>query len=81
MTRFRLVLMLLSVLALAVFAGCGSSDDSSDDSSSSTTASTTVSLDDCQAADLDTYKDGVLTIRLPQLEEAKPRQVKVSVGA
>mgnify|MGYP003524788719 CR=1 FL=1 len=27
------------------------------------------------------YKDGVLTIRLPQLEEAKPRQVKVSVGA
>ena len=28
MTRFRLVLMLLSVLALAVFAGCGSSDDS-----------------------------------------------------
>ena len=62
MTRFRLVLMLLSVLALAVFAGCGSSDDSSDDSSSSTTASTTVSLDDCQAADLDTYKDGVLTV-------------------
>ena len=54
--------MLLSVLALAVFAGCGSSDDSSDDSSSSTTASTTVSLDDCQAADLDTYKDGVLTV-------------------
>ena len=62
MTRFRLVLMLLSVLALAVFAGCGSSDESSDDSSTSTTASTTVSLDDCQAADLDTYKDGVLTV-------------------
>lgn len=27
------------------------------------------------------YKDGVLTIRLPRSEEAKPRQVKVSVGA
>ena len=62
MTRFRLVLMLLSVFALAVFAGCGTSDDSSDDSATSDTASATVSLDDCQAADLDTFKDGVLTV-------------------
>jgi HSP20 family molecular chaperone IbpA len=25
------------------------------------------------------YKDGVLTIRLPQREEAKPKQIAVSV--
>jgi HSP20 family molecular chaperone IbpA len=27
------------------------------------------------------YKDGVLTIKLPQLEEAKPKQIKVNVAA
>jgi HSP20 family protein len=27
-----------------------------------------------------TYKDGVLTIRLPQREEAKPKQIDVNVG-
>jgi HSP20 family protein len=27
------------------------------------------------------YKDGVLTIRLPQREEAKPKQIKVNVAA
>jgi len=60
MTKFRLVFLLLPVLALALFAGCGSSDDSSSDDSSTTTAS--VSLDQCQADSLDTYKDGVLTV-------------------
>lgn len=28
-----------------------------------------------------TYKDGVLTVRLPQREEAKPKQIKVNVAA
>ena len=27
------------------------------------------------------YKDGVLTVRLPLREEAKPRQIKVDVAA
>ena len=27
------------------------------------------------------YKDGVLTVRIPQREEAKPKQIKVSVNA
>ena len=27
------------------------------------------------------YKDGVLTIKLPQREEAKPKQIKVNVAA
>jgi len=27
------------------------------------------------------YKDGVLTVKLPQREEAKPRQIKVNVAA
>ena len=27
-----------------------------------------------------TYKDGVLTIRLPQREEAKPKQIDVNIG-
>lgn len=58
MSRNRLVLLLISVFALALLVGCGSSDDSSDDAGSpaeETAAS-------CTPADLNTFKDGVLTI-------------------
>jgi len=58
LTKFRLVLLLIPVLAMAFFvAACGSDDSSSDDST--TTASTAAS---CDAADLQTFKDGVLTV-------------------
>ena len=33
-------------------------------------------MPDCISA---TYKDGLLTIRLPQREEAKPKQIAVKV--
>ncbi|MGK2931231.1 MAG: ABC transporter substrate-binding protein [Solirubrobacterales bacterium] len=59
MTRFRLVRLLIPVLAMAfIVAGC-SGDDSSDESSSpdsTTTAST------CSPENLDTFSEGVLTI-------------------
>lgn len=59
MTRFRLVLLLIPVLAMAFFvAGCGS-DDSPDDPSG-TNSATTASA--CSPEDLDTFSDGVLTI-------------------
>ena len=59
MTRFRLVLFLIPVLAMAFFViGCGS-DDSSDDSSSSDSTTTASS---CSPDSLDTFADGVLTI-------------------
>ena len=60
MSRNRLVLFLIAIFALAVFVGCGSSDDSSDESSTSGDATTTASS--CTPADLNTFKDGVLTI-------------------
>lgn len=60
MTRNRLVLLLIAVLALAVFVGCGSDDDSSDNDSASTGSETTAS--NCTPEELETFKDGVLTI-------------------
>lgn len=59
MTRNRLVLLLIALLSLAVFVGCGSSD-SSDDESGSNDSTTTASS--CTPDDLDTFKDGILTI-------------------
>lgn len=59
MTKNRLLLMLLAVLALALLVGCGS-DDSSDDGGASDDA--TVAASDCTPESLDTYKDGVLTV-------------------
>ncbi len=59
MTKNRLVLMLLAVLALALLVGCGS-DDSSDDETPS--VDTAVTASDCTPENLDTYKDGVLTV-------------------
>jgi polar amino acid transport system substrate-binding protein len=58
LTKFRLVLLLIPVLAMAFVIGCGGDDDSSSDDSA-TTASTAAS---CEAADLATFKDGVLTV-------------------
>jgi polar amino acid transport system substrate-binding protein len=60
LTRNRLVLLLIAVLALAVFVGCGSDDDSSDNDSASTGSETTAS--NCTPEELETFKDGVLTI-------------------
>ncbi|HMT04725.1 MAG TPA: ABC transporter substrate-binding protein [Solirubrobacterales bacterium] len=61
MTRNRLVLLLIALLSLAVFVGCGSSDDSSSDESGSTESNTTTASD-CTPESLSTFKDGVLTI-------------------
>jgi HSP20 family protein len=36
----------------------------------------TVKLETIQAE----YKNGVLTVRLPKREEAKPKQIKIAVG-
>ena len=58
-TKNRLVLMLLAVLALALLVGCGSDDSSSDDGSSDETP---VAATECTPESLDTYKDGVLTV-------------------
>jgi polar amino acid transport system substrate-binding protein len=51
------VLTILLVLALAVAAGCGDDDSSEEEG---TTAS--ASAEDCQADDLETLKDGTLTV-------------------
>lgn len=60
MSRNRLVLFLIAIFALAVFVGCGSSsDDSSSDENTSSDATTASS---CTPEDLNTFKDGVLTI-------------------
>ncbi|MDQ2621665.1 MAG: ABC transporter substrate-binding protein [Actinomycetota bacterium] len=59
MTKNRLVLMLLAVLALALLVGCGSDDSSSDEGSGDETA---VAAAECTPESLDTFKDGVLTV-------------------
>ena len=59
MSRNRLVLFLIAVLGLALFVGCGSSDDSSNEGSGSSGATT---ASDCTPEGLGTFKDGVLTI-------------------
>lgn len=61
MSRKRLALFLVAIFALAVFVGCGSSDDDSSSSDSSSTDATTTASS-CTPADLNTFKDGVLTI-------------------
>src|SRR5680860_1131056 len=85
MTRFRLVLLLIPVLAMAfIVVGCGS-DDSSDDSSG--TDSTTTTASTCSPDNLDTYEDGVLTIGTdspaypPYFEDDDPTNGKGFEGA
>lgn len=83
MTRFRLVLLLIPVLAMAFIVGCGS-DNSSDDSSSDTTTTT---ASNCDADNLATYTDGVLTIGTdspaypPYFEDDDPTNGKGFEGA
>ncbi|MBK8293238.1 MAG: amino acid ABC transporter substrate-binding protein [Solirubrobacterales bacterium] len=84
MTRFRLVLFLIPVLAMAfLVAGCGS-DDSSDDSSSSDSTSTAST---CSPDNLNTFSDGVLTIGTdspgypPYIEDNDPTNGKGFEGA
>ncbi|MDQ2700809.1 MAG: transporter substrate-binding domain-containing protein [Actinomycetota bacterium] len=83
MTRFRLVLLIIPVFAMLLFAGCASDDSSSDDTS--TDATTTASS--CAPEDLDTFKDGVLTIATdspaypPYFEDDDPTNGKGFEGA
>jgi len=84
MTRFRLVLLIIPVLAMMLFVvGCASDDSSSDDTSSDST--TTASS--CSPEDLDTFKDGVLTIATdspaypPYFEDDDPTNGKGFEGA
>jgi polar amino acid transport system substrate-binding protein len=60
MSKNRLVLLLLALFATAVVAGC-SSDDSSDDAATGTT-SAAVTAADCTPENLNTFKEGVLTV-------------------
>lgn len=82
MTKFRLVLLLIPVLAMAFIVGCGS-DDSSDDEPT-TTASTAAK---CDPANLSTFKDGVLTVGTdspaypPYFEDDDPSNGKGFEGA
>jgi polar amino acid transport system substrate-binding protein len=55
----RVLSLLTAVLALVVFAGCGSDDDSEDSDSE---GAATVSLDDCTPDQLETLKSGTLTV-------------------
>jgi polar amino acid transport system substrate-binding protein len=58
-SRLRVLSLLTAVLALVVFAGCGSDDDSEDSDSE---GAATVSLDDCTPDQLETLKSGTLTV-------------------
>jgi len=84
MTRFRLVLLLIPALAMAVLAGCAS-DDSSSNNSSPYSAATTAS--NCNPQDLETFKDGILTIATdspaysPYFEDDDPTNGKGFEGA
>ena len=56
MSKVRVVLLLSALAALAIFAGCGSSDDES------STSAAAVSLSDCTPDQLQTTADGKLTV-------------------
>jgi len=56
--KFRLILILVPILAMAFIVGCGSDDSSTDNSSDSTTTAAT----NCTPEGLSTFKDGVLTV-------------------
>ncbi len=79
MSRYRLVLLLISVFALALIAGCSSDDSSSDE--------TTAEATKCDFADLQVYKDGYLTIATdspaypPYFEDDDPTNGKGFEGA
>ncbi len=60
MSKIRIVVLFSALLALAVFAGCGSDDEESTSPDGSETAA--VSLDDCQADSLETKTPGTLTV-------------------
>jgi polar amino acid transport system substrate-binding protein len=59
MSRNRLVPLVLALFATALLAGC-SSDSSDEESTGTTTASVTAA--DCTPENLNTFKDGVLTV-------------------
>ncbi|HTU14780.1 MAG TPA: ABC transporter substrate-binding protein [Solirubrobacterales bacterium] len=83
MTKLRLVLLLVPVLAMAFVVGCGSDDDSSSDEP--TTTATTAAT--CDLENLATYKDGVLTVGTdspaypPYFEDDDPSNGKGFEGA
>ena len=59
MSKIRITVLLTALVALAVFAGCGSEDESTDES---TTAAAEVSLEDCTPDSLETVEAGTLTV-------------------
>ena len=59
MSKIRITVLLTALVALAVFAGCGSEDESTDES---TTAAAEVSLEDCTPESLETVEAGTLTV-------------------
>jgi len=83
LTKLRLVLLLVPVLAMAFVVGCGSDDDSSSDEP--TTTATTAAT--CDLENLATYKDGVLTVGTdspaypPYFEDDDPSNGKGFEGA